>query len=90
MSDTSPEAQPRQDHPDDEAIPFLIVVDCVASPADHDGILPFAIVLDEIKQALAAREGMDAVLAHVAIRENRDDILHAVQAAADEEDRRRG
>lgn len=91
MSEHSPEAAPRQpsiDH--DEQMPFVIVVDCVANPADHDGLLPFAIVLEEIKQALAAREGMEPLLAHVAIRENRDEILHAVEAAADEEVRRRG
>lgn len=89
MSESNPEAAPRQSSIDhDEDMPFVIVVDCVANPADHDGLLPFAVVLEEIQQALAARTGMKPLLAHVAIRENREEILHAVEAAADEEVRR--
>jgi len=89
-SESNPEAAPRQGDPGDEQIPFVVVVDCTAAPNDHDGMLPFAVVLEEIKQALARQSGMTAVLAHVAIRENREEILHAVDAAADDEDRRRG
>lgn len=88
MSEHSPEAAPRQSIDHDEVMPFVIVVDCEANPADHDGLLPFAVVLEEIQQALAARTGMKPLMAHVAIRDNREEILHAVEAAADEEARR--
>lgn len=89
MSESNPEAAPRQSSIDhDEEMPFVIVVDCVANPADHDGLLPFAVVLEEITKALSEHEGLTARLAHVAIRDNREEILHAVEAAADEEARR--
>ena len=83
----SPNAEPRIERPE-EPVPFLVCVDAVAEP-DESGMLPFALVLEEIKQALSAR-GMEAKIAHVSIRESREEILHAIEAAGDEEDRRRG
>lgn len=73
----------------EENVPFVLVVDCSAVMEGQD-MLPLAQVLDDIKQALAARHGVEPVMVHAAIREAREEILHAVDAAAEEEDRRRG
>lgn len=80
--ETSPEA------PEHEEVPFLLMLDCTADPAKHEGMLPLARVLEEIAQALAPISGVSVKIAHVSIREHRDEMLHCFDALNEEEARR--
>jgi len=85
------QAEQRIEHPEPgEAVPFLMVFDCVGVPDPYSGMLPFATVMEEVKQALASQTGVECSIAHVSIRDSREEILHAIEAVGDEEGRRRG
>ena len=66
---------------------FLMVIDCEADPREF---YPVARVAEVVRQALAPLNGIEAKTLHVSIREVREEILHAVEAAHDEEERRHG
>lgn len=68
---------------------FLLVIDCTAV-LDETGMLPLTQVLETVRQALAPVRDIKVGTVHTSIRESREEILHAIEAVSDEEDRRRG
>lgn len=87
MAEQATEPTPEPTQPEGP-VPFLLMLDCTADPDDHEGMLPLARVLEEISQALAPVKGVEVRLAHVSIREHRDEMLNAFEALNDEEVRR--